>query len=115
MNFGLRIMLWITGGALFSSICFGQSIAIGVIGGGRVTGDLTGEAATSVSKRYALGPELDIGLPLGLGIEVDALYRREGYQSSFSAPFEEHANSWEFPMLLKYRLPFPLIKPFIEA
>jgi hypothetical protein len=55
-----------------------------------------------------------------LGVEVDALYRREGFQSSFSNVFfgvssEERANSWEFPMLLKYRLPVPLVKPFAEV
>ena len=83
----------------------------------RATNDLTGEAATSVSGRYVLGPKLDIGLPFGLGFEVAALYRRQGYQASsfYSGQFDEHANSWEFPMLLKYKLPFPRIKPFLEA
>jgi hypothetical protein len=115
-----RTVLLISGAALTCSICFGQSIALGAIGGVRVTDDLTGGGATSVSKRYVFGPELDIGLPFGLGIEVDALYRREAYHSYYSntnynGTSDEHANTWEFPMLLKYRIPFPLIKPFLEA
>jgi hypothetical protein len=24
-------------------------------------------------------------------------------------------NTWEFPILVKYHLPFPIVKPFIEA
>lgn len=111
---------WVTAAILTGCVCFGQSLTVGVIGGARVTDDLTGAGATSVSKRYVVGPELDIGLPFGLGVEVDALYRREGFQSSFSNDFsssfsDERANSWEFPMLLKYRLPIPLVKPFLEA
>jgi hypothetical protein len=122
----MRLYFWKTAGILsacvcFSAtVCFGQSIAIGVIGGARVTDDLTGSAATSVSKHYVVGPALDIGLPLGFGVEVDALYRREAFQSTFSNPFysassEERANSWEFPLLLKYKLPVPLVKPFAEV
>jgi hypothetical protein len=105
---------------LACSVCFGQSLSIGIAGGAGTTDDLTGAGATSVSKRYVLGPALDIGLPFRFGIEVDALYRREGYQSAFgnfayNSFTDERANSWEFPMLLKYHLPFAVIKPFVEA
>jgi len=99
--------------------CFGQALSIGVIGGVRTTDDMTG-AATSESKRYVVGPDVEIGLAFGLGVQVDALYRREGYSSPFSNfagsdYSQERANSWEFPMLLKYKFALPLIKPFIEA
>jgi hypothetical protein len=117
MSARLRSLFLIAASALTGSLCFGQSIAIGAVGGVRATDDLTGQAVTSVSGRYIVGPELDIGLPLGFGIEVDALYRRQAYNALDTgiAPFYERANSWEFPLLLKYRLPFPLIKPFLEA
>ncbi len=116
----MRPCLLMAIGILSSSVCFGQALAVGVIGGARGTDDLTGAGATSVSKRYVIGPALDIGLPLGFAVEADALYRREGYQSSFSnfgsSVFSaERANSWEFPILLKYRLPFPVVRPFLEA
>jgi hypothetical protein len=99
--------------------CFGQDFAVGVIGGVRTTDDI-GFPASSESKRYVVGPEVEVGLPFGLGVEVDALYRREGYSYTFSnfagtSYSQERANSWEFPMLLKYKLPLPLIKPFIEV
>jgi hypothetical protein len=116
----VRPCLWIAAIVLTGSVGLAQTLAVGVVGGAMATDDLSGAGATSVSKRYVVGPMLDIGLPLGLGVEVDALYRREGFQSSFSNAFigvfsEERANSWEFPILLKYKLPIPLAKPFLEA
>jgi hypothetical protein len=116
----MRPCFWMTLGILTGCVCFGQAFSIGVIGGARGTDDLTGAGATGVSKRYVIGPALDIGLPLGFGVEANALYRREGYQTGFSSfaysvISGERANSWEFPMLFKYHLPFPAIKPFLEA
>jgi hypothetical protein len=117
MSARLRILFCLAAGALTCPVTFAQLIAIGAVGGVRLTDDLMGEAATSVSQRYVFGPQLDIGLPFGLGIEVDALYRRLGYQldSFLGSTPEEHANSWEFPMLIKYRPPVRLLKPFLEA
>src|SRR5438067_576907 len=94
-------------GLILIDCCFGQSVSAGVTGGILTTDDLTDSGATSVSKRYVIGPAVDIGLPFGFGIEIDALYRREGYQSFFtnlgaSIFSDERANSWEFPMMLKY-------------
>jgi hypothetical protein len=63
---------------------------------------------------------LEIGLPLGLAVEADALYRRAGVQTSasngsYSIFVDEHANLWEFPILLKYRIPLPAARPFVEV
>ena len=105
--------------SLTCCVCFGQSLVVGVVGGGRATDDVT-SLATPESRRYIVGPMLEIGLPLGLGVEVDALYHRQGYLigasnvlSSFTE--SERANSWEFPLLLKYKLPVPKLKPFVEV
>jgi hypothetical protein len=116
----------VIGFALTVCACYGQSLTLGVVGGGRLTDDLTGNA-TSESKRYAVGPEAELSLPFGLAIEVDAIYRREGYLdtaptlfSSVPVGFQpyyqyERANSWEVPVLLKYKTSFPVVKPFVEA
>lgn len=111
---------WMVAGILTSCVCFGQTISIGVIGGVRATDDLTGGGATSVSKRYAVGPMLEVGLPFGLAVEADALYRRAGFQTSasngdYNVFAVEHANLWEVPILLKYRIPIAAAKPFLEA
>ena len=116
----MRPCLCMTVGILTGYVCLGQTFSVGIIGGARGTDDLNGAGATAASKRYVIGAAVDIGLPLGFGVEADALYRREGYQSSFgnfaySVFSDERSNSWEFPILLKYRLPFPAVRPFLEA
>lgn len=116
----MRSCSWMVAGILTSCACFGQTISVGVLGGVRATDDLTGGGATSVSKRYVVGPALEVGLPLGLAVEADALYRRAGFQTSVSAGSyyvhaAEHANLWEVPILLKYRIPLPAARPFLEA
>jgi hypothetical protein len=111
----MRLALFLS---LTSLICNAQSISFGVIGGGRPTGSVDAPAIDE-SKRYSVGPMLDIGLPLGFGIEVDALYSRDGYGAGNVTPLaatslRQRDNTWEFPMLLKHTLPFPIVKPFVE-
>src|SRR5580698_136182 len=100
-------------------ICAAQSVTLGVIGGGRVTDDVS-QGATSASRIYDIGPSIEVGLPLGLSFEFDAIYHRQGYgfnfgNSLYSVVESERANSWEFPLLLKYKLPVPVLKPFVEV
>jgi hypothetical protein len=75
---------------------------------------------TSATNRYILGPTVELHLPGGFGFEADALYRRLNYNSSFSlvdvlSNNRTTGNAWEFPLLAKYRLPAPIIKPFVKA
>lgn len=86
-----------------------QGFDLGVLGGVRVTDDLGGGFSVPAhpeSKRYAAGPALNIHLPRHFSVEFDALYQRFGFTSRFDFPSiaRERANSWEFPLLLKYRL-----------
>jgi Outer membrane protein beta-barrel domain len=79
----------------------------------------------SGSKGFVLGPTLEMQLPLGLAIEADALYRPMSVKTqsqTFLEFFEQtgpifssQINTWEFPVMAKYRLPLPLIKPYVEA
>ena len=98
---------------LSACACYGQSLLLGVTGGARLTGDIAGNATTE-SKKCLLGPRVELQLPFGLGVEFDALYSREGYSTPYQSE-SERANSWEFPILLKYRLAVPVVKPYVEA
>jgi len=111
----MRSYLWIGVCLLTCPVSFGQSLSIGGIGGGTATNDLSNQWVTDVSARYMIGPTLDIGLPFGFGFEADALYRHETYQATFIPVPQQHVTSWEFPLLLRKTLPFPLIKPFVEG
>ena len=109
-------VLFMTAGSL---ALFGQSLSIGVKGGVRASDDFQ-YAATSESRRYAVGPMLEVALPLGFAIEFDALYRRQGFSIGNSTPLyssstREADNVWEFPLLARYRTPLRGIRPFAEA
>jgi hypothetical protein len=84
-----------------------QPLSFGIKGGGRLTGDLDSFFATSESRHYTVGPMATIALPLGLRVEVDALYRRVAYRTAgtdiLGGFYSERqtANSWEFPILLR--------------
>ena len=59
-------------------------------------------------------------LPFSFAAEFDALFHRNDYLAAYattggSTKNSERANSWEFPILLKYKLPISAVKPFIEA
>jgi opacity protein-like surface antigen len=75
---------------------------------------------TSTTNRYIIGPTVELRLPAGFGVECDALYRHLNYSSSFNAVdvFTNNrttGNAWEFPLLAKYRLATPLVKPYVDA
>ena len=97
--------------------CFGQQFAIGVKGGARLTSQFEG-FGVSESRPYLIGPMVAVGLPHGFGVELDALYSRFGYSSTGTDILggsyfnRARANQWQFPILLKRRLPIPLARPY---
>lgn len=74
--------------------------------------------------RYVVGVTGELRLPFGLGVEVDALYRRLGFTGTgtiigITTTTETRAtttNAWEFPILAKYRFSSagPL-RPFVTG
>ena len=87
-----------------------QTFSVGVKGGVPVTNDIDSYSATSESKRYTVGPMVNVALGYGVNVEAAALYRRIGYRSGgadgfggFSATVVR-GNSWEFPIVLRKSL-----------
>jgi hypothetical protein len=63
---------------------------------------------------------IELGLSHGFAVEFDALYHRQGFFSRFDHitnhyTDRERDNSWEFPLLLKYKLRTRVLHPFVEA
>ncbi len=95
-----------------------QQVSVGVKGGVHALDSTT---ANDESKRYLVGPAIEVSLPANFAIEGDALYQRLGssttlfsiFTSGIPAPGEsptnsfpltlrQRGNSWEFPLLAKY-------------
>jgi hypothetical protein len=62
--------------------------------------------------RYVVGPMAELRLPFSLAIEVNALYRHYGFSST---PVSVTTGAWEFPLVAKYKVKAPIVKPYIEA
>ena len=104
---------------------FAQPFSAGIKGGVPLTDFLNAAGNgvfnyTAPTQRYIIGGVAEVRLPLGLGVEFDALYRRLVYSGSgnlsdvFTASATT-ANNWEFPLLLKYRFHFPVVRPYLDA
>jgi opacity protein-like surface antigen len=68
--------------------------------------------------RFTIGPEVDLRLPFGLGVEADLLYNRYNFSSENLAVTanRSNSNSWEIPILLKYKLAqFGPVHPFVSG
>ena len=115
-----------------------QHISVGIKAGVPLTDvveaghpELGFEAQT---KRYTIGPVVDIGLPLGFGVEFGALYKRfdqqsiavtttgyviideeNGYAIQQTAGISAVGHSWEFPVAVQYRFFKSAIRPYVEG
>jgi Outer membrane protein beta-barrel domain len=90
----------------------------GISGGGT---SISGSPYTSAVPRYTFGVSSEFHLPYHLRFEVDALFKRAGYNSQL--PFGSTgqlayrpttANAWEFPGLFKYNISKSHYRPFID-
>jgi hypothetical protein len=74
------------------------------------------------STLFTIGPSLQVNLPAGFRVEIDALYRPVAYQiattvvNPANAALNVSAAQFRFPVLLQYHVgKFPLVKPYAEA
>src|SRR4051794_39492614 len=104
---------------LFSAMSvFAQPFSAGIKAGVPLTDFLhatqNGLSTFDVStQRYIVGGQAELRLPMGLGVEFDALYRHlqlSGISGLF-AGVNGSGGNWEFPLLLKYRFHAPIARP----
>jgi hypothetical protein len=72
------------------------------------------------SRNYLIGPLVELHLPLSFSVEADALYHPLSLATQPDArllelPSIKTFNSWEFPILGKYRFRAPFASPYLEA
>jgi len=120
-----KCKLGVLGLTLVIAPAFAQPISIGVKGGVPITDafeTFQGNSAfyATNTKRYLVGPSFQINLPARFSIEIDALYKRLGYQynqslSTGTVTTRTVANSWEFPALVRFAITPGPIRPFVAA
>jgi len=131
------LSLFVLGFALiFSRPIAAQPVSAGLKIGAPLTDALTaietnGVGYTADTHRYVVGPYVEIHLPASFSLEVDALYRRYGFTQITSVPVAPSTNpffspagfnfadtsvsSWEFPVMLKYKMLKGPVRPYIEG
>lgn len=74
----------------------------------------------NLPSHWTVGPMIELDLPLGLGVEFDALYRRVGYHMSsglagggLEGDFK--GSLWDFPLLAKYKFPGHTFRPYVGS
>ncbi len=113
----MRLLLFLLAAA---PAAFGQ-LSFGLKAGVPLTDTL--DVAKSVSngyttntKRYTVGPMVELRLPWGLGVEVDALYKNVNYNGTTTASSSSTTGSaWQFPVLAKKRFGDGAVRPYIGA
>jgi hypothetical protein len=108
--------------AFFAQLCFGESPFIIGVRGGVPLGDVihavqSGSGISSSTDNYVVGPTLGVRLPLGLSVAGDALFTRLSLSANSGSPssVSVSANSWEFPVLLRFTAGHGGIAPFVGA
>src|SRR5580658_1372753 len=111
---------------LASISAFAQPFSAGIKAGIPLTDFLNAASSgtfdyTAPTQRYIIGGMAEVRLPLGLGVEFDALYRRLSYTGAGTLAngvvetTSTGGSNWEFPLLLKYRFHFPVVRPYLDA
>ena len=124
-----------------ASSAFAQHISVGIKAGVPLTGLLRSnyvsgrccEEVATQTRRYTIGPVVNIGLLLGFGVEVGALYKRfdqqsyadtttgfvtiddETYPITQTAGISAVGHSWEFPVAGQYHFFKSAIRPYVEG
>ena len=106
-------------------LALGQPFRFGLKGGVPPTDFLSatnsgGLGYFTTTNRYIVGPEAELRLPFGFGVEFDALYRHLNYtnfRNSVDVLLDSSTTSgaWEFPLLAKYRFPTKIVRPYVAA
>jgi len=86
-----------------------------------------GATYSAATRRYTIGASIEWDLTNSLAVELDVMYRRMGYTGavhvfdSANGNFQDSTidvkgNSWDFPLLLKYRLGHSeRMRPYVAA
>lgn len=115
-----------------------QQITFGVVGGTGLTPDIPFRrtplswqgnsyeyVVRSGPRSLVIGPMMEIGVTRSWSVEVNALHRTLKYRIASTLPEQQtclptafcgaNISTWQFPILVKYRIPAARLKPFLAA
>jgi len=108
-----------------STAVVAQPLSVGVKGGVPFTDfieTVSGNRSivSSSTNRYIVGPFVELRLPAGFSVELDALYRRFSFNATATlgdvfSNARTTANAWEFPLLVKKKFSSGPVRPFLDA
>jgi hypothetical protein len=105
-----------------AAMAFSQPFSAGIKGGLPLTDFLNtvNGVASTTTARYIVGPMVELRLPFGLGVELDALYRHFDYTEVINSGISAintlgHSGDWEFPLVAKYKFPSHVVRPYVEG
>jgi hypothetical protein len=81
----------------------------------------SGNTYTSSAPRYEFGASAEFHLPFHLRFEVDGLYKRGGFDNSFTSLagvpgyMRTSFSQWEIPGLFKYNFSVAHLRPFVDV
>jgi hypothetical protein len=95
----------------FSAAAFAQPVGFGLKLGVPATDAFKVIQAQSIasSQNFVFGPYLDLHLPGGNSVEIDALRRSYNFNTAGTG------SSWEFPVVLKHRIGSGVVRPYFEG
>lgn len=98
---------------------FSTSNTGGLSAGSSSPAGIPGSNYSSHTPRYILGASGEFHMPFHLRFEVDALYKRGGYNNSIpvtggTAYLPTSLNWWEIPGVFKYNIAMGHFRPFID-
>lgn len=115
-------VLCLCAAALAATALAQSPISVGVRAGLPLTDLIDANSRSDVfsaTRHYTVGPTVELNLPAGFGVQVDALYKRfafgrpGGFIGEFPAA-DTTGNSWEFPVMVKWTAP-GAVAPFVNA
>ena len=106
----MRYTLWTV--LLFSGMAAAQPFGAGLKVGTTLTDAVHAIGTNSIPSTQHLiaGPYLEVRLPFSLAVEGDALYELGLFSDAVSG-----GSTWQFPILLKYRMLKGPLRPYIEG
>jgi hypothetical protein len=104
-------------GFAFAGLAAAQPFSAGVKIGAPLTDALAVQSPNPLdyvanTDRFVVGPYIEVRLPAGFAVEVDALYRSFSFSS---VPGGTSASQWEFPVLAKRRFLKGPVRPYLDG